>query len=144
MPIPTMSCGRRILGANHGAHANNGFFTMLSLAMAFAAMLPTTSGYIHHTIRTNPQNTLHPRNRIRFLQPLFATEPGPPQETKPDYANIHGPMGKEIDDIFLSMFRTKLSEQVGIDSDKPKVRSDKLQCAKQGVDTKQKKYPTMY
>jgi hypothetical protein len=48
--------------------------------------------------------------------------PGPPVETKPDYDNIHGPLGKAVDDVFLSMFREKLAEQVGVDSDKPKVR----------------------
>ena len=49
--------------------------------------------------------------------------PGPPVKTKPDYDNIHGPLGKAMDDVFLSMFREKLAEQVGADSDKPKVRT---------------------
>lgn len=45
---------------------------------------------------------------------------GPSKDTKPDYENIHGPMGKFVDDIFLSVFRTKLSENVGIDSNRDK------------------------
>lgn len=45
---------------------------------------------------------------------------GPPLETKPDYDNIHGPLGKEVDAIFLSIFRTKMAEKVGLDSKLPK------------------------
>ncbi len=48
------------------------------------------------------------------------TIPGPPIETKPDYENIHGPLGKKMDDIFLSVFRSKLAERVGVDSKLPK------------------------
>jgi hypothetical protein len=33
-------------------------------------------------------------------------------DDKPDYDNIHGPLGKWIDDIFLSQFRTKMAEKV--------------------------------
>jgi len=41
---------------------------------------------------------------------------GPPLDTKPDYENIHGPLGKDIDKLFLSIFRTKMAEKVGVDS----------------------------
>jgi hypothetical protein len=44
---------------------------------------------------------------------------GPPAASRPDYETIHGPMGKMVDDFFLTMFRTQLARQVGIDSDKP-------------------------
>lgn len=44
---------------------------------------------------------------------------GPSLETKPDYENIHGPMGKDIDSIFLSLFRSKMAEKIGVDSNLP-------------------------
>jgi len=47
---------------------------------------------------------------------------GPPIETKPDYEQIHGPLGPTIDRLFLTVFRTKMAEQIGTqyDSDLPK------------------------
>jgi hypothetical protein len=45
--------------------------------------------------------------------------PGPPHETKPDYDTIHGPLGQYCDDVFQSVFRTKLSEYAGFDSNLP-------------------------
>ena len=47
---------------------------------------------------------------------------GPDLESKPDYENIHGPLGKTLDSVFLSMFRSKMAEKVGVDSSLPKVR----------------------
>lgn len=41
---------------------------------------------------------------------------GPDLATKPDYDSIHGPMGSLMDNIFLRVFRGKLSEHVGFDS----------------------------
>jgi len=35
-------------------------------------------------------------------------------DSKPDYENIHGPLGKTIDDIFLSVFRSKMAEKVKV------------------------------
>ncbi len=48
---------------------------------------------------------------------------GPDKETKPDYENIHGPLGELLDRIFLVVFRSKLAENVGVDSSLPKVRT---------------------
>eukprot|EP00566_Odontella_aurita_P015772 CAMPEP_0113526830 /NCGR_PEP_ID=MMETSP0015_2-20120614/960_1 /TAXON_ID=2838 /ORGANISM="Odontella" /LENGTH=284 /DNA_ID=CAMNT_0000425201 /DNA_START=161 /DNA_END=1015 /DNA_ORIENTATION=- /assembly_acc=CAM_ASM_000160 len=45
---------------------------------------------------------------------------GPPPETRPDYEHIHGPLGKFLDDIFMALFRTRLAERVGVDSNLPK------------------------
>ena len=54
---------------------------------------------------------------------------GPDIATKPDYENIHGPLGKTMDSIFLQVFRSKLAEYVGVDSRLPKVRSKGIyQC----------------
>ncbi|VEU36959.1 unnamed protein product [Pseudo-nitzschia multistriata] len=51
---------------------------------------------------------------------------GPDPATKPDYANIHGPLGKAVDDVFLWIFRTRLAEFVGVDSSLPKTDYDGL------------------
>jgi len=37
---------------------------------------------------------------------------GPPLSTKPDYSSIHGPLGGFIDDVFMTLFRTKLAEKI--------------------------------
>lgn len=50
----------------------------------------------------------------------FAVTEGPDPSTKPDYENIHGPLGKTLDKLFLYVFRTKLAEHVGVDSKLPK------------------------
>ena len=42
--------------------------------------------------------------------------PGPPLESKPDYENIVGPLGRFMDQIFMKVFRKQLAEQVGADS----------------------------
>ncbi|CAJ1942844.1 unnamed protein product [Cylindrotheca closterium] len=48
------------------------------------------------------------------------TVKGPDADTKPDYEQIHGPLGKTLDRLFLTIFRTRMAEQVGIDSSLPK------------------------
>lgn len=45
---------------------------------------------------------------------------GPPLETKPDYDKIHGPLGPFVDNqVFLRVFRFRMAEKVGVDSDLP-------------------------
>lgn len=44
---------------------------------------------------------------------------GPPRETKPDYENIHGPLGKTLDTAFLKLFRSKMAEAFEMDSQLP-------------------------
>lgn len=56
----------------------------------------------------------------RFNAANFATTEGPDKTTKPDYENIHGPLGKTLDSLFLYVFRSKLAEHVGVDSKLPK------------------------
>jgi hypothetical protein len=41
---------------------------------------------------------------------------GPDVATKPDYDNIYGPLGRLTDQLFLRVFRAKLAEHVGFDS----------------------------
>ena len=50
---------------------------------------------------------------------LRAFVEGPPIETKPDYENIHGPIGKTMDKVFLKIFRSKMAEEFGMDSPLP-------------------------
>ena len=50
-------------------------------------------------------------------QPLFI--PGPPAETKPNYDEIHGALGETVDMALMSLFRSRLAERVGVDSDRP-------------------------
>lgn len=56
----------------------------------------------------------------KFNAAKFAVTEGPDPSTKPDYENIHGPLGKTLDKLFLYVFRTKLAEHVGVDSKLPK------------------------
>lgn len=42
---------------------------------------------------------------------------GPSIDSKPDYENIHGPLGPELDRIFLRVFRSKMAENIGIQYD---------------------------
>jgi hypothetical protein len=44
---------------------------------------------------------------------------GPPRETRPDYENIHGPLGKSVDNTLLTVFRSKMAEKFGMDSKLP-------------------------
>jgi hypothetical protein len=45
---------------------------------------------------------------------------GPPLGTKPDYENIHGPLGPLADKVFMIVFRIQMANKMGIDSDLPK------------------------
>lgn len=44
---------------------------------------------------------------------------GPDIRTKPDYDNLHGPLGKRIDTLFMTMFRKQLARLVQYDSSRP-------------------------
>ncbi|CAB9511338.1 expressed unknown protein [Seminavis robusta] len=82
-------------------------------------VLPCCSGFLQHApLPSHTGSTQLCQSSESKQQPFFVS--GPDADSKPDYENIHGPMGKAVDDIFLSMFRTKLAEQVGVDSDKDK------------------------
>ncbi|MGK3760196.1 MAG: hypothetical protein ACI8RD_012513 [Bacillariaceae sp.] len=78
--------------------------TKTVLPATTAATLTRTSSSPPSTIKTS----------------TLSTTDGPDLTTKPDYENIHGPLGKFVDDIFLTVFRTKLAYYVGVDSDRPK------------------------
>lgn len=60
--------------------------------------------------------------KSRISPPVIGgrTVKGPDVETKPDYEQIHGPLGKTLDRLFLTIFRTRMAEHVGVDSSLPK------------------------
>jgi hypothetical protein len=66
----------------------------------------TTTPTISNTSTTTPTATVTRYNWVT----------GPPTSSKPNYEAIHGPLGKTMDDFFLTMFRTQLARQVGMDS----------------------------
>lgn len=90
-------------------------FALVVGVLLSATFVPASTAFVHQSYGS-PSRT---RSALGLAdRPYFV--PGPPAEDKPDFDNIHGPMGKVVDDVFLSMFRTRLAEQVGVDSDKPK------------------------
>lgn len=44
---------------------------------------------------------------------------GPDLSTKPDYENIHGPLGPFMDSVFQNLFRSELEKAVGLNATKP-------------------------
>ena len=81
------------------------------------------------TTRPEQQDSPTPQTKAKTTKPStpkkvnaakFAVTEGPDLDKKPDYEKIHGPLGKTLDNIFMSVFRTKLAEHVGVDSKLPK------------------------
>jgi len=58
-----------------------------------------------------------PLSKSASLESYFIK--GPSLTTKPDYDKIHGPFGSTLDRIFLTIFRKKMAENVGVDSNLP-------------------------
>ena len=69
---------------------------------------------------TSPSSSIKKTTKAAIFASKSSTTDGPDLETKPDYENIHGPLGKTLDDLFLTVFRTKLAHYVGVDSKLPK------------------------
>jgi hypothetical protein len=61
-------------------------------------------------LQSNPSSVIS--RRAVFVE-------GPPSESKPDYENIHGPFGKAADVLFLKLFRSRMAQVFGIDSELP-------------------------
>jgi hypothetical protein len=74
-----------------------------------------------HIIHENTLTSVFAKPKQQQQQPsssqLFID--GPSQETKPNYEEINGPLGFTIDKVFLSVFRAKMADKVGIDSKLP-------------------------
>ena len=97
--------------------------TTLLLLVTLLSTLILTDSTVHVDAFVQPSLPVHRRS----VPGLFSTVKrqrvvaGPPKDTRPDYENIHGPLGKFADRVFMTVFRTKLAEHVGIDSSLPKV-----------------------
>ena len=59
---------------------------------------------------------------LRTVKFLETAVPGPDLATKPDYENIHGPLGPWMDRIFQHVFRSQLAEAVGLNNTDTSIR----------------------
>ena len=78
----------------------------MTTIIRFVCLLPFTLAFVP-TFQSTPGYRLN-----AFVE-------GPSVETKPDYENIHGPLGKTMDKVFLKVFRSKMAQEFGIDSALP-------------------------
>ncbi|EJK55179.1 hypothetical protein THAOC_25114 [Thalassiosira oceanica] len=86
------------------------------LACSFAA------AFQHHP-------TTHVRRRrspIHRHSSSKGTIDGPPLETKPNYDDIHGPLGGTVDRLLLSYFRIKMAERLARPKDEVKISDSSL------------------
>lgn len=74
--------------------------------LIFLLLLPCTLAFV-------------PSFQLTHCSHLNVFVEGPSVETKPDYENIHGPLGKTMDKVFLKVFRSKMADAFGIDSQLP-------------------------
>jgi hypothetical protein len=84
------------------------------LSSPFAAGMGLTSTTLYSSINNNTLSAGSTPSVTRWVS-------GPDPATKPDYDNIHGPLGSFLDNIFLRVFRGKLADRVGFDSPLPQV-----------------------
>ena len=101
---------------------------VLAIATTSRARVPFTLAFVGsstphlspHCSRTSTRGG----GRLKSLETPSPPPPpgfvaGPPLDDVPDYDNIHGPLGKAIDRLFLRIFRSKMAERVGCDSNLP-------------------------
>lgn len=116
------------------------FFAAIIVALASAALLPTVialspkqpvrrisgkrlssrfaSSESEFTIHSIPSKTSTAASTVpsAVTSPASTLVPGPPRETKPDYENIIGPLGRTADRLFLIVFRQQLETITGLSS----------------------------
>lgn len=80
---------------------------MITTIDAFSAQQYDASRSLQSVTKSNA-----PSSSILSAYTRGTTIEGPPLSTKPDYSSIHGPLGSFIDDIFMTLFRTKLAEKL--------------------------------
>lgn len=88
--------------------------------LVLLVVLPVAHGFFQTNLgeRRTRLGAVEQQN-VNVAKAFQSPVPGPPMETKPDYENIVGPLGKTMDNLFLKVFRGKLAEQVGSDSSLP-------------------------
>lgn len=91
---------------------------LCTLCSATAFLSPVSFG-AHYSRSRSLAADASPQDATDTRAPRFID--GPPLETIPDYENIHGPLGQFMDVVFLKVFRARMAEKVGFDSDMPQV-----------------------
>ena len=69
----------------------------------------TCRGEYRYRTRLGSESSNNHKETSAFLRTAV---PGPPLDTKPDYENIHGPLGSVVDGVFQNVFRAALAAQV--------------------------------
>jgi hypothetical protein len=90
--------------------------------LVLSLLLDEAVCFLHSNVRTHARihallstGSLDHRNN-NYTAFLASSVRGPPQDTKPDYENIVGPLGRFMDRIFLTVFRLTLDKNSGITS----------------------------
>ena len=92
------------------ARAGAALSALLSLALLACSF---TAAFQHHSTSTarHARRPSAPRPSRRHSSK--GTIEGPPLETKPNYDEVHGPLGRAVDRLLLSFFRVKMAERLG-------------------------------
>lgn len=69
------------------------------------------------TGESEASKAVNSQSKRKAMPPGFVD--GPPLETKPNYEELHGPLGETADNLFLEVFRKNMAERVGVDSNLP-------------------------
>lgn len=88
------------------------------IAVVVGCLFEETSAFLATSITRRANDAIFFRSTSPSLA-ILKVVAGPDSTTKPDYDNIHGPFGKQLDTILLKMFRSSLAKNLGIDSALP-------------------------
>ena len=72
---------------------------------------------VHFSNERIRSGSVHVKASIQQDDTPYPFVEGPPVESKPDYAEINGPLGPILDKLFLIIFRSKMAEQIGKQND---------------------------
>lgn len=93
-------------------------FLAITLLAAFSS-LSCNSFVLSSSLGSQKHRRISESSRFSISTSTRTTTVDGPTSPKPDYANIHGPLGKQVDDFFLSVFQTKMAEHIfGADDNK--------------------------
>jgi Beta-carotene isomerase D27-like, C-terminal len=103
---PIIGASRRTAAAAAAASSSS--------SVTAASQLQAAVGDINGSTSNNGNSSTVNKNRVYAAASSSSTSfyemavPGPPLETKPDYANIVGPLGRWTDSLFMTVFRHQL------------------------------------